>query len=125
MDGSRARARADLSRGGVIGVEAAALLSAHLPALRAVALESQRLRQQRLAARRVDRVCAYAVETLQRMLAGNVGCDRRQRRLVAARRQQLVLEALGVREQEAVAGEPALHTMSAQPVIPERQRLIR
>ena len=97
----RRPARADARRRRVVGVEAAALVAAHLPLAVLAAGEAERLAQQRLAAGGVARVGADAVEALQRVLARDLGVVGDQRGVADVGDLELVLEALGVGEAQA------------------------
>ncbi len=69
VHGAGALAAVDLRRSRVVGVEAAAALSAHLPVLALATTEAERLAEQSLGADRRAAVGAHAREAEQRVLA--------------------------------------------------------
>ena len=84
----------------VVREVAAALLAADLPAGLVAAAEAEHVASSALAARRVARVRAHAVEPLERVLGGDVGRCRDERRVGGRRRPRARARALGVGEQQ-------------------------
>ena len=123
VHGAGALAAVDLRRRLVVGVEAAAALAADLPALAAWPRRSRASRRAALAARRGVAVGAHALEALQRVLGGISGESARERLVLGGGDDELVLEALGVGEQQAVAGPLGRHAARRQALAPELERL--
>ena len=109
--------QAALGRGLVVEVEAAALLAARFPAT-VHPLELERL-EQTLARLRRRGVGAHRVEALQRQLARHLGVVGDQRLVGHVDDQQLVVEPLGIGEDEAVAVALGLDAVGAQALGPE------
>ncbi len=125
VDRARALRAVDLRRRGIVGVEAAAVIAAHLPVLALAFREAHRLAEQPLAAQRRVAVRAHALEALQRVLGRDLRIMRAQRLILAGVDHQLVFEALGVEEQQAVLGQLGLDPGAGQPLPPELERLRR
>jgi hypothetical protein len=104
----------------VVEVERAALLAAGLPAP-VGAREAERL-EQVAAGLGLRRVRAHGVEALQRVLGRHLGVLGDQRGVAHVRDQQLVVEPLGVGEQQVVAVALDLDAGVGQPLRPEVDR---
>ena len=91
------------------------------PVVGVVAAEPER-GEQRGAALGQRGVRAHAVEALERVLVGDVGRMGGERRVVPARDEQLVGEALGVAEQQDVAVARARDARVGEARLPERDR---
>jgi hypothetical protein len=100
------------------------MVAARLPAL-VPALETERLLEQAGALLGVVSERAHAVEALQRELARDLGVIRRERLVPTRVHAQLVLEPLGIGEQEPVALAADLHALRPEPRGPELDRLRR
>ncbi len=114
-----------LGRRRVVGVEAAALVAAHLPAPVGAAAEAERVAQQRLAALRRRAVGAHALEALQRVLARDVGRVGDQRRIGRGGDDELVLEPFRVGEAQRRVRPRGLDPGRGQPLLPEVDRGLR
>src|SRR5918998_4434362 len=121
VDAAGALARRRLGRR-VVDVGAAALAAADLPGPVLAAGEAERVAQQRSATLRVVRVRAHAREALQRVHARDIGRVGDQRGVRDVLDHQLVVQALGVGEEQAGAGAHGLDPAAGQPLLPEVER---
>ena len=110
-----------LGRWLVVEVARTAVLTAGLPALAAVG-EAERL-EQAAAGVRPRGVGAHAVEALERVLGRHLGVLGDQRVVAHVRDEQLVVEALGIGEQQVVALALDLDAGARQSLGPEVDRL--